>query len=208
MNFDVLLDRVAADDPAAGQALIAAGAPAVGPVLQTLCDEASPIPWYRLTAVLQRMGEAAFGPLATALAAAPTAEVARRCSAAFIHLDVPDKAIYRSALRHRSPAVRAAAASALQAEPFLPDLIELLDDPDPDVRQRAVWACAVIGPAAIPALRAVRRGPGRRRRAALTTLADIGGWAALEAADQHAVTRLIEVKALGETPAPMHLCGS
>jgi hypothetical protein len=120
VNSDVLLDRVAADDPAAEQALVAAGTTAVGPVLQALCDESSPVPWFRLTAVLQGIGEAAFAPLVTALAAAPTAEVARRCSAAFIHLDLPDKAIYRSALRHRSPAVRVAAAGALRSEPFLP----------------------------------------------------------------------------------------
>ncbi|GIE91409.1 HEAT repeat domain-containing protein [Actinoplanes regularis] len=213
MNFDALLDRVAADDPAAEQALVEAGAPAVGPVLRALCDESSPAPSHRLITVLERIGEPAFAPLVTALAAAPTAEVARRCSAAFAFLDVPDKAIYLPALRHRSPAVRAGAANALQqlkakAEPFLPDLITLFEDPDHDVRQRAVWACGAVGPAAIPVLRAVRRGPGRRRREALTVLADIGGRDALDAADQHAVNRLIEVKALGETPAPMHLCGS
>ncbi|MFC4063602.1 HEAT repeat domain-containing protein [Actinoplanes subglobosus] len=213
MNFDVLLERLAADDSTAEQALVAAGAAAVDTVLQTLCDESSPVPWYRLTTVLQQIGEASFAPLVTALAAAPTAEVARRCGAAFADLDVPDKAIYRSALRHHSPAVRAAAANALQrlkarAEPFLPDLIGLFEDPASDVRQRAVWACEAIGAAAIPALRAVRRAPGRRRRTALTALATIGGWDALDATDQHAVTRLIEVKAAGETPVPVHLCGS
>jgi hypothetical protein len=213
VNFDVLLERFAAEDSAAEQALVAAGAAAVDPVLRMLCDESSPVPWYRLTTVLRQIGEASFGPLVTALAEAPTAEVARRCAAAFAHLDVPDKAIYRPALRHHSPAVRAAATNALQqlkarAEPFLPDLIALFEDPEPDVRQRAVWACDAIGAAAVPALRAVRRGPGRRRRTALTALATIRGLAALDATDQHAVTRLVEVKAAGETPAPMHLCGS
>jgi hypothetical protein len=213
VNFDALLERLAADDSAAARALVAAGMSAVDPVLQMLCDESSSVPWDRLTTVLQQIGEAAFAPLVTALAAAPTAEAARRCGAAFAHLDVPDKAIYRPALRHRSPAVRAGAANALQqlsaeAEPFLPDLIALFEDPDFGVRQRAVWACGAIGAAAIPVLRAVRRGPGRRRRTALTALANIGGWAALDAADQRSVTRLIEVKTAGETPEPMHLCGS
>jgi hypothetical protein len=213
VTFDELLERLTADDPDAQQTLVSAGSPAVGPVLRVLCDESSPVPWYRLTAVLRRIGAPAFEPLVAALAAAPTAEVARRCRAAFTFLDVPDQGIYRAALRHRSPAVRIGAAGAVQrlkalAEPYLPDLIPLLEDPDPEVREHAVQACAAIGPGAIPALRAVRRGPGRRRRAALTVLANIGGWSALDAADQRAVTRLIAVKTPGERPAPMHLCGS
>ncbi|WP_170153809.1 HEAT repeat domain-containing protein [Actinoplanes italicus] len=213
MDFDVLLERLAVDEPEAERTLVEAGAPAVGPVLVELCDESSAIAWYRLTAVLRRIGVAAFAPLVDALAAAPTPEVARRCRSAFAGLDVPDTAIYRSALRHHSPAVRLGAVHALQrlkarAEPFLPDLVALFEDPDAEVRESVRWACGAIGPAAIPGLRAVRRGSGRARRAALTALADIGGWDALDAADQRAVARLIEVRSPGETPEPMHLCGS
>lgn len=58
VDLDVLLDRLAADDPAAEQALIAAGAAAVAPVLRALREE--PIPGYQLTRVLQRIGEPAF----------------------------------------------------------------------------------------------------------------------------------------------------
>ncbi|MFC7484006.1 hypothetical protein ACFQX7_33765 [Luedemannella flava] len=106
-----------------------------------------------------------------------------------------------------------AAASALQlpkgaGEPYLPALAGLLDDPDDDVRRRAIWAIGEVGWAAVPLLRQIRRGGARKRRAALTTLADIGGWDALEEADQRAVTRLIEVKAAHEVPEPMHLCGT
>ena len=76
----MLLGRIAAGEPTAEVELVTAGAAAVGPVLRALCDESSPIPWHLLTGVLQRIGEASFAPLVSALAAAPTAEVARRCS--------------------------------------------------------------------------------------------------------------------------------
>ncbi|GAA1656804.1 hypothetical protein [Actinoplanes couchii] len=57
-------------------------------------------------------------------------------------------------------------------------------------------------------LRAARRAPGPGRREALTALANLGGWDALDPVDQRAMARLIEVKALTEKPGPMHLCGS
>lgn len=198
---------------AAQRRLIAAGETAVGPLLDILCDESSPIDWGESAHVLRRIGDPAFGPLVDALAAAASPEVADRCAWTFVGLAVRDKAVYASVLTHPAAKVRRNAAYALQlmeqaAEPYLPALAGLLDDPDAGVRERAVWAIGHVGPGAVPLLRGIRRGTGRKRRAALTALADIGGWDALDEVDQRAVTRLIEVKAAHEVPAPMHLCGS
>jgi HEAT repeat protein len=60
---------------------------------------------------------------------------------------------------------RLAAAIAVQrmgerAEPFLPLLADLLADPEPEVRQRAIWAFKSAGETSIRVLRQVRRGAG------------------------------------------------
>ena len=163
--------------------------------------------------VLRQIGDAAFAPLAEVIASAPSREVARRAGWAFTGLKVSDKAMYAGALRHSSPRVRKQAAYALQvmksdALPYAQALTGLLADPDPEVRQRAVWAFAAIGAGAVPVLRQARATGGPGRRAALTALAETGGWDALEARDQALVERLIRIKIPGEVPSPMHLCGS
>jgi hypothetical protein len=210
---DQLGSHVDADRKVAAQALVDAGQIAVGPVLAALCDESSAVEWSTSAVVLRRIGDDAFGPLVDALVAAPTAEVARRCGWTLNGLEVSDNAIYVPALGHPSAAVRATAAYAFhrlkeQAELYLPVLAGLLDDPDANVRQRVIWVFGEIGPVSLPLLHQIRRGGGRRRRAALVALAEIGGWDALKEADRRAVARLIEVKSVSEVPAPMHLCGS
>ncbi|BCJ46829.1 hypothetical protein GCM10010168_36490 [Actinoplanes ianthinogenes] len=273
MRIDELIEQLAGERNSAGvlaarAALVARGAEAVGPVLAVLCDVGSPVDWSDSGMVLREIGLPAFEPVRDALAAATEREMARRCGWTFHGLSGVEPAVYREALRHPSPAVRRSAAYVFQglqerAEPFLPELAELLGDPDEGVRQRAVWAFQAIGAVGVPLLHAIRRGSapapgeggplslgkpaptraeqapggqtraeqaradraqgeqapsgptpggrvraGRRRAAALTALAGIGGWDLLEAADQAAVSRLIAVKADGEVPGPMHLCGS
>jgi HEAT repeats len=217
VQIDDILGRLAgeqtADRRAAHDLLVTMGAEAVGPVLAVLCDVTSPVPWHVSADVLRDLGEVSFGPVRDALAAATDREVRRRCAWTFHHLEVADLAVYLPALAHPSPEVRKSAAFAFQqakerSEPHLDDLAVLLADPDDQVRQRAVWAFEEIGAVAVPLLRAIRRGGGRRRAAALTALAGIGGWDALESADRAAVTRLLAVKSAGEIPEPMHLCGS
>ena len=121
--------------------------------------------------------------------------------------------MYADALRHPSPGARKQAAYALQvmkgdALPYAQALTGLLADPDPEVRQHAVWAFAAMGVGAVPVLRQARAAGGPGRRAAMTALAETGGWDALEARDQARVERLIQIKIPGEVPSPMHLCGS
>lgn len=213
MDLTPLLARLGDDkDREAQDALVAAGGEAVGPVLRLLCDEGSPVKWHVPATVLTRIGDPAFRPLAGAITVAATPEVARRCRWTFGNLRLTDPAIFTTVLDHPHPEVRQTALLGLQhlkagAEPFLPVLAGLLDDPVADVRQRAIWAIGEVGDAAVPYLRSLRRGAGRKRRGALTALAEIGGWEALDEIDRTAVERLIEVKAAGEVPAPMHLCG-
>lgn len=211
-----LVEQLAAPDRdvrrSAADALVAAGPVAVGPVLEVLCDEDSPVEWGTSAMVLRRIGDAAFAPLAEVIASTPSREVARRAGWAFAGLNVSDGAMYAAALRHSSPGVRKQAAYALQvlesdALPYAQALTGLLADPDPEVRQRAVWAFSAIGAGTVPVLRQARRMPGPGRRTALTALAETGGWDALEPRDQELVDRLIRIKIPREVPAPMHLCG-
>ncbi len=131
------------------------GAPAVGPVLDVLCDEDSAVDWSTSATVLRRIGRPALDPLIEAMAKAPTTEVARRCGWAHSGLKIDDLSAFVPGLRHPSPEVRANTAYTLQlkgeaALPHASDLIALLDDPDPDVRQRVIWAIKELGSAVVP----------------------------------------------------------
>jgi hypothetical protein len=214
VETEALIDQLAGpDQKAAGDALAAIGAPAVRPVLAVLCDEESPVDWATSASVLRRIGRPALDPLVEAMAAAPTAEVARRCGWAHSGLEIADLAAFVPGLSHPSPKVRANTAYVLQlkgeaALPHAPALLALLDDPDPDVRQRVIWALEEIGPGVVPLLRRVRSSRTPARRRAVEALAAVGGPSALDDRDQAVVRRLIRVKAATETPEPMHLCGT
>lgn len=214
METEALIDQLAGPDRrAAGDALVAVGEPAVRPVLAVLCDEESPVDWAAGATVLRRIGLPALGPLVEAMAAAPTGEVSRRCGWAHCGLEIEDLAAFLPGLSHPSPKVRANTAYVLQlkgeaALPHAPSLLALLDDPDPDVRQRVVWALEEIGPGVVPLLRRMRRSRGAVRRRALEALAAVGGPSALDDLDRALVRRLIRSKLATETPEPMHLCGT
>ncbi|WP_396454989.1 HEAT repeat domain-containing protein [Actinomadura sp.] len=216
MKIETLVKRLAGPGHrAASDALVALGARAVRPVLDVLCDEDSPVDWATSATVLRRIGRPALDPLIEAMATAPTAEVARRCGWAHSGLEIDDISAFVPGLRHPSPRVRANSAYTLQlkgetALPHAPDLIALLNDPDPDVRQRAIWALPELGPGVVPLLRDIRRSStaGRLRRPALTALAEVAGPAGLDDRDLAAVRRLIRVKQAAEVPEPMHLCGT
>ncbi|MFA1538284.1 HEAT repeat domain-containing protein [Actinomadura monticuli] len=216
MEIQALIEQLAGpEQKAAADALVEIGAPAVDPVLDVLCDEESPVDWGTSASVLRRIGRPALAPLIEAMAAAPTAEVARRCGWAHSGLTIDDLSEFVPGLRHPSPKVRANSAYVLQlkgtdALPHAPALIALLDDPDPDVRQRAIWALTELGPDVVPLLQDVRRSTtsGRLRRPALEALAEVAGPAGLDDRDLAAVRRLIRIKRATETPEPMHLCGT
>jgi hypothetical protein len=216
VEIEELVERLAGrEQRSAGDALVALGESAVRPVLDVLCDEASPVDWATSATVLRRIGLPALNPLIEAMATAPTPEVARRCGWAHSGLRIDDLSAFVPGLRHPSPKVRDNTAYVLQlngaaALPYVPDLIALLDDPDADVRRRIVWALQEIGPDVIPSLRDVRRSgsSGRLRRPALEALAAVGGPSALDDRDRALIRRLIRVKLAADTPEPMHLCGT
>ena len=218
MRIQELIDRfVSAGDRqaqmSAGMALAALGAPAVGPLVAILCDEKSAVDSSVSGLLLREIGRPALEPLIEAIASAPTPEAARRAGWAYCGLKIDDLSAFAAGLQHPSPKVRGDSAYVLQlkgevALPYASDLIELLVDPDADVRQRAIWALRDIGPGVVPTLQEVRRSRGRLRRPALEALAAIGGPAALDERDRDLVRRLIRIKIAAETPEPMHLCGS
>ncbi|WP_053757936.1 HEAT repeat domain-containing protein [Streptomyces sp. AS58] len=200
----------------ARDALVDEGTAAVGPVLDVLCDERSPVDWTVSADVLRRLGEPALLPLAEAAGSADSPEVARRIQWVLERADVADRAAYEPLLEHPHPLVR---RSALFAYPrrgedgaaFLDRLLPLLGDPDPDVRRRAVAAVKVVGTGAVGALQRVRRRPAtgpRIRAAALEALAEIGGPALLSDRDRAAWRRLTRIGQRTEVPEGLHLCGS
>ncbi|MEU9019104.1 HEAT repeat domain-containing protein [Actinomadura sp. NPDC048394] len=217
MSIEELMRRLAAKETqrAAADELVALGEPAVRPVLDALCDEESPVEWSTSATILRRIGRPALEPLMEAMAAAPTHEVARRAGWAYSGLEIDDLAAFEPGLRHPSPKVRSDTAYVMQlkgerALPYAPRLIEMLADPDDDVRQRAQWALDELGPEVVPLLREVRRSrtAGRLRRPALVALASAGGPEALDERDLALVRRLVRIKMRDEVPEPMHLDGS
>jgi len=183
--------------------------PRVSDALRLLCDESAPGDWHEPAAALRLAGDEAFQPLLDAIAGAATREIRQRCDWAFLGLKLADRGRFASILDHPDPEVRETALQALgeDARRFVPAVAALIDDPVEEVRHRAIRTLRDIGEPAVPHLRSLRRSGGRRRRGALTALAGIGGWEALDEDDREAVERLIRIKADGEAPAPMHLCG-
>ncbi|MGW8765143.1 HEAT repeat domain-containing protein [Streptomyces sp. NPDC055815] len=196
--------------------LVEQGETVVGAVLDVLRDEQSPVDWTVSADVLCRIGEPALLPLADAVAAADSPEVARRTGWALARLMVEGPAAYAPLLNHPHPRVRSDALFAFQthaetAVGFVDLLIPLLGDPEQEVRHRAVWAFKAIGTAGVPILRRVRRMPAsgpRVRAGALEALAAIAGPDGLDSRDQDAWRRLTAIKLLDEVPDGMHLCGS
>ncbi|GAA3450518.1 HEAT repeat domain-containing protein [Dactylosporangium matsuzakiense] len=215
MDIHVLVGQLGDPDGdvrvAARDALVAMGPVpgVVAEIVTELLDEHSPVIPIVAAFVLHSYGDAAVGPVTEALGVAPNRKVRERVDWAYSRLEPSDPVSFVAALRHRSAAVRNSAAQALRelgAAPYIVDLLPLLGDPDPDVQATVRRAIFGAGPDAVPMLQRLRRTPGRHRPFALTALAEVGGWTALDPADQAAVRRLIRIKLPRERAEPMHLC--
>ncbi len=212
MRIDELIDELARvpekERGPVQEALVACGAAAVEPVMVAMQERPHPVHWPAFMEVLRSIGRPAFEPIRQALAAATAVEETRRYQAAFQGLTGLAPEDYSAALRDPSPAVREAAVEVFAGAGRLRELTEVFADPSQKVRRRVMRAFGAAGEDAVPLLQEIRSGSGRLRAGALTALAEIGGWEALSESDQAAVTRLIRIKAPGEEPSPMHLCGS
>lgn len=218
-----LIDQLVGSDPQlredAADGLVNAGGQAVEPVLELLRGSNSPGGGiatgmeHLCIQVLQRIGEPAFRPLVHAIETADTWGAVVDFGSALEGLEVPDKAAYVPLLQHENPRVRNRVLCAFEtlgpeALPYAPAVLPLIGDPDDDVRGRAEQALKKMGPDVIQLLRRMRRSPGHHRRQALTALAEIGGWDALDEIDKSLVQRLVSTKIAHEVPEPMYLCGS
>ncbi|MFI6690206.1 hypothetical protein ACIBLA_00295 [Streptomyces sp. NPDC050433] len=207
---------------AARDSLAARGSAAVGPLLEELLDETSPVrPWDIEFVLAKRIGPAAFDEVTTALAAATEEESRRRVSRVFTAFRAVG--LYVNALSHPAAEVRSSAAYGIQnacsvafgREPnpdvdypvVIDALTPLLADPDPYVAQRAEWALTMLGPGVVERMRAVRvHGPANLRSRALTVLTAVGGEEALSPADRASVERLIRIKSLDDQAQPLDTC--
>jgi hypothetical protein len=214
VDLESLVEQLAAPEPAvreaAADALVEAGAAAIGPLLAAVVDDDSPVS-VPSRVVLQGIGDPAFWPLVGVLAEPETSTFA--ASMAFQYLEVSDSAVYLSVLHHPAGTVRWNAVAALErlgadGVRHVPALVRLVDDPDERVQGSVERAFAAFGPGVVPALQAIRRAPGPHRHRALTALAELGGWDALEEADRSLIRRLIRIKIPREVPEPMHVCGA
>jgi hypothetical protein len=161
VNVSGLVEQMAAGDSgerqAATRALVAAGAEAVGPLMAALHESPS---WYAGGHIeaLRHIGDPAFRPLVDALAQGPTPRAhgggpspAYPIGIAFTGLRVSDRAMFATVLGHDSANVRSWACAAVaelgadadaDAEPYVPRVLALLSDEDPDVRYSA---CRAVG---------------------------------------------------------------
>lgn len=209
-------DLASADDAArsaAEQALVEAGAAAVPALIDELCRTPPRVDPIDTGAVLARIGQPAFTPLADVMTHHREHRVRREARFALSWMRLADLTPYAEALCHPNPRVRIQAARGLgrggdRALPHADGLLELLGDADRDVRAEAVAAAAALGPELVPALLRIRAdGPVRRRRGALTALAGIDPGAIGER-DRTVLARLIRIKSHAQQPTPMRLCGT
>lgn len=217
VDVSVALQQLVSTDPGQRQvavdALVAAGGDAVEPLVAALHDKGSDAYPDPVVAALQRIGEPAFAPLVRTIAAADSWPIVVRAGNALAELRMPDMNRHLAALRHENPNVRNRTVLAFEelgarALPYATALLPLLGDPDEYVQDRAREAFRKMGPDAVPVLRKIRRSTGEHRRHALTALAELGGWDALDGTDQSLVRRLVRVKLAHAVPEPMGLCGA
>jgi HEAT repeat protein len=152
MRISSLVEQLTAPGPGhrqvAANELVAAGAPAVGPLVAALrdCDG-----WHahHYVEVLQQIGDPALRPLVDALANSTSPRAHNGAPSrtnpigkALVGLRISDRNMVVPLLHHERPNVRSWACSAVaamgtEALPYLPAVLALLADEDPDVRYSA-----------------------------------------------------------------------
>ena len=214
MDLALLVERLGSGDErqrvAAAELLVGAGAAAVGPLLRAAYEDSALGSSYLET--LWRLGDAALWPVVQAIADGEDHAQVVHAGSALAGLQVSNRRVFVEPLRHPSAAVRDRTLIVFEemgpaGVEFASDVLPLVGDAAGQVRGRAIYALKAMRPEVVPVLRELRRSRHPARRHAVTALAELGGWAALDPTDQALIQRLIAVKMRVEVPEPMHLCG-
>lgn len=162
----------------------------------------------------EHFGLEALEPMIQRLQCELTGQDRNRVLYAIGKLKVPDRTVFLPYLTHPDSVVREGALKGFEdhREAVLEHkdaILSLLSDPDQNVR---IGAYNALGSASGDLLefitRARRSAPPRARPYLREMLLELVGFAKMDARDQAAIRRFIDVRAVGEQPESMHLCGT
>lgn len=160
--------------------------------------------------------EEALEPMVQRLQCELTAEDRNRVLYAIGKLNIPDqdRSVFLPYLAHENAAVRQGALKGFEdhreaALEHKDAILRLLSDPVEKVRIGAYNALGSGGQKVIEFLGQARRtAPQIARRYLREMLLEMVGFQEMDARDQAAIRRFIDIRAIGEKPEPMHLCGT
>jgi hypothetical protein len=160
-------------------------------------------------------GVEALEPLIQRLRCELTGQDRTRVLYAIGKLNVPDRSVLLPYLAHADAAVREGGLKGFEGhrEAVLEHkeaIARLLSDPVEDVRIGAYNALGSGGWDILEFVKRVRRtAPSPHARNYLREmLLEMVGFQGMDAGDQAAIRRFIDIRAVGEQPEPMHLCGT
>jgi hypothetical protein len=203
-NFSEFAPRIAEYGPVAMEQLI--------PIIVAGESEIAKAPpaW-----LFKHFGPEAVEPLIAALRAGHPEKLNARFRYALAELDIADRAaVFLPLFANELATVREAAVSALSdhgevVQQHAEAILAMMSDPDGDVRIAAYNTLGSAGEDIVPFLLRARRTADKVARPELRELLlGLVGYQGLDARDQVAIRRFLEVAALGEEPSPMHMCGS
>ncbi|MEY9930924.1 hypothetical protein ABH926_005571 [Catenulispora sp. GP43] len=203
-NFTEFAPRIARYGQAAIERLI--------PILAAGESEiaTSPPAW-----LFQHFGAEAVEPLITALRAGHPEKANAHFRYALAELDIADRAAaFLPLFADDAAPVREGAVAALSGhddavQQHAEAILAMMADPDGDVRIAAYNTLGSAGRDLVPFLLRARRTAAKVARPELREmLLELVGFQGMDTRDQVAIRRFLEVQALDEEPAPMHLCGS
>lgn len=162
----------------------------------------------------EHFGPEALEPLIRRLQCELTGRDRVRVLYAIGKLNVPDRAVFLPYLEHPDAVVREGGLKGFEdhEEAVLAHkdaILRLLSDPDENVRIGAYNAVGSGGREILEFItRARRTAPQRARPYLREMLLEMVGFRQVDARDQAAIRRFIDIRAIGEQPEPMHLCGT
>lgn len=176
--------------------------------------ELPPVRGGELWGCYEHFGLEALDPLVQRLRCELDGQDRNRVLYAIGQLKVPDRTVFLPYLVHQNPAVREGGLKGFEdhREAVLEHkdaILRLLADPVEDVRVGAYNALGSGGWDILEFVRSARRtAPTRARPYLREMLLEMVGYQEMDARDQAAIRRFIDVRAVGETPEHMHLCGT